>query len=211
MKVNEIFTSIQGETSFAGLPFTFVRLTGCNLLCSYCDTQYAYEEGTEWSIDRVMDEIQQRGISRVVVTGGEPLLQNETPALCSLLSDKDFIVLLETNGSISIKNIDQRVHRILDLKCPGSGMDAHMDFKNINYLTPRDEVKFIISDRSDFQWALAIIKRYNLEQKPNILMSPAHQALHPRELAEWIIQEKLNARLQLQLQKYLWPDKMRGV
>jgi 7-carboxy-7-deazaguanine synthase len=211
MKANEIFTSIQGETSFAGLPFTFVRLTGCNLRCSYCDTQYAYEEGTEWSIDRVMEEIQQRSISRVVVTGGEPLLQNETPVLCSLLSDKGLIVLLETNGSISIKNIDQRVHKILDLKCPGSGMDAHMDFKNLGYLTARDEVKFVISDRSDFQWALTIIKRYNLEQIPNILMSPAHQILHPRELAEWIIQEKLNARLQLQLQKYLWPDELRGV
>jgi len=211
MKINEIFTSIQGETSFAGLPFTFVRLTGCNLRCSYCDTQYAYEEGTERSIDQVLSEIQQRGVSRIVVTGGEPLLQNEIYTLCSQLADRGFIVLIETNGTISIKNIDQRVYRILDLKCPGSGMDAHMDFKNIGYLTARDEVKFVISDRSDFQWALAIIKRYNLEQIPNILMSPAHQALHPRELAEWIIQEKLNARLQLQLQKYIWPDKMRGV
>jgi 7-carboxy-7-deazaguanine synthase len=211
MKINEIFTSIQGETSFAGLPFTFVRLTGCNLRCSYCDTQYAYEEGTERSIDQVLSEIQQRGVSRIVVTGGEPLLQNEIYTLCSQLADRGFIVLIETNGTISIKNIDQRVYRILDLKCPGSGMDAHMDFKNIGYLTARDEVKFVISDRSDFQWALAIIKRYNLEQISNILMSPAHQALHPRELAEWIIQEKLNARLQLQLQKYIWPDKMRGV
>ena len=211
MKINEIFTSIQGETSFAGLPFTFVRLTGCNLRCSYCDTQYAYEEGTERSIDQVLSEIQQRGVSRIVVTGGEPLLQNEIYTLCSQLADRGFIVLIETNGTISIKNIDQRVYRILDLKCPGSGMDAHMDFKNIGYLTARDEVKFVISDRSDFQWALAIIKRYNLEQISNILMSPAHQALHPRELAEWIIQEKLNARLQLQLQKYIWPDKMRDV
>jgi 7-carboxy-7-deazaguanine synthase len=211
MKINEIFTSIQGETSFAGLPFTFVRLTGCNLRCSYCDTQYAYEEGTERSIDQVLSDIQQRGVSRIVVTGGEPLLQNEIYTLCSQLADKGFIVLLETNGSISIKNIDQRVHKILDLKCPGSGMDAHMDFKNIGYLTARDEVKFVISDRSDFQWALAIIKRYNLEQISNVLMSPAHQVRHPRELAEWIIQEKLNARLQLQLQKYIWPDKLRGV
>ena len=211
MKINEIFTSIQGETSFAGLPFTFVRLTGCNLRCSYCDTQYAYEEGTERSIDQVLSEIQQRGVSRIVVTGGEPLLQNEIYTLCSQLADRGFIVLIETNGTISIKNIDQRVYRILDLKCPGSGMDAHMDFKNIGYLTARDEVKYVISDRSDFQWALALIKRYNLEQISNILMSPAHQALHPRELAEWIIQEKLNARLQLQLQKYIWPDKMRGV
>jgi 7-carboxy-7-deazaguanine synthase len=211
MKINEIFTSIQGETSFAGLPFTFVRLTGCNLRCSYCDTPYAYEEGVEWSIDQVLAEIHQKGIARIVLTGGEPLLQNETPTLCSLMAEKGFSVLLETNGSMPIKNIDQRVHRILDLKCPGSGMDAHMDFKNINYLTPRDEVKFVVSDRNDFQWALTIIKRYNLEDRTHILISPAHQLVHPRELAEWIMQEKLNARLQLQLQKYVWPDKMRGV
>jgi 7-carboxy-7-deazaguanine synthase len=211
MKINEIFNSIQGETSFAGLPFTFVRLTGCNLRCSYCDTPYAYEEGVEWSIDQVLAEIHQKGIARIVLTGGEPLLQNETPTLCSLMAEKGFSVLLETNGSMPIKNIDQRVHRILDLKCPGSGMDAHMDFKNINYLTPRDEVKFVVSDRNDFQWALTIIKRYNLEDRTHILISPAHQLVHPRELAEWIMQEKLNARLQLQLQKYVWPDKMRGV
>ena len=211
MKVNEIFTSIQGETSFAGIPFTFVRLTGCNLRCSYCDTKYAYEEGTEWSVEQVVIEIQQRDIPRIAVTGGEPLLQDETNYLCSQLVDRGFIVLLETNGSISIKNIDQRVYRILDLKSPGSGMDAHMDFKNISYLTSRDEVKFVVSDRNDFQWALTIINRYNLEEKTHILMSAANFILHPRELAEWIIQEKLNARLQLQLQKYLWPDRARGV
>ena len=211
MKVNEIFTSIQGETSFAGLPFIFVRLTGCNLRCFYCDTKYAYEEGAEWSVEQVVIEIQQRDIPRIAVTGGEPLLQDETNHLCSQLVDRGFTVLLETNGSISIKNIDQRVCRILDLKCPGSGMDAHMDFKNISYLTSRDEVKFVVSDRNDFQWALTIINRYNLEEKTHILMSTANPILHPRELAEWIIQEKLNARLQLQLQKYLWPDRARGV
>jgi len=211
MKINEIFTSIQGETSFAGLPFTFVRLTGCNLRCSYCDTRYAYDEGADWSIDQILSEIHQRGVCRIVVTGGEPLLQNETSVLCSLLADKGFIVLLETNGSMPIKNIDQRVHRILDLKCPGSGMDAHMDFRNINYLNLLDEVKFVITDRNDFQWALTIIRRYKLADRTHILMSPAHQLLQPRELSEWIIQEKLTARLQIQLQKYLWPDKMRGV
>ena len=211
MKVNEIFTSIQGETSFAGLPFTFVRLTGCNLRCFYCDTKYAYEEGTEYSVEQVVIEIKKRDIPRIAMTGGEPLLQDETNHLCSQLADRGFIVLLETNGSISIKNIDKRVYRILDLKCPGSGMDAHMDFKNISYLTSRDEVKFVVSDRNDFQWALTIIERYNLEERTHILMSTAHPVLNPRELAEWIIQEKLNARLQLQLQKYLWPDRERGV
>jgi 7-carboxy-7-deazaguanine synthase len=127
------------------------------------------------------------------------------------MAEKGFSVLLETNGSMPIKNLDQREHRILDLKCPGSGKDAHMDFKNVNYLTLRDEVKFVLTDRNDFHWALTIIRRYNLEDRAHILMSPAHQLLNPRELAEWIMQEKLNARLQLQLQKYVWPDRMRGV
>jgi len=210
MKINEIFTSIQGETSFAGLPFTFVRLTGCNLRCIYCDTQYAYDEGTEWTIDKILSDIQLRGIPRIVITGGEPLLQNETYSLCAQLLDREYVVLLETNGSVSIKNVDQRVHRILDLKCPASGMDAYMDFKNVNYLTRQDEVKFVISDWNDFQWALSVVERYDLEKIAGILMSPVHQRMRPNELAEWIIQAKINARLQLQLQKYIWPEKHRG-
>lgn len=211
MKINEIFTSIQGETSFAGLPFTFVRLTGCNLRCTYCDTRYAYHEGTEWSIDQIVSEIQQRDVRRIVITGGEPLLQNETCNLCLQLIDRDYVVLLETNGSLSIENVDQRVHRILDLKCPGSGMDAYMDFKNVNYLTRQDEVKFVISDWNDFQWALSVVERYDLEKIAGILMSPVHQIMRPNDLAEWIIQAKINARLQLQLQKYIWPERTRGV
>lgn len=211
MKINEIFTSIQGETSFAGLPFTFVRLTGCNLRCTYCDTRYAYHEGTEWSIDQIVSEIQQRDVPRIVITGGEPLLQNETCNLCLQLIDRDYVVLLETNGSLSIENVDQRVHRILDLKCPGSGMDAYMDFKNVNYLTRQDEVKFVISDWNDFQWALSVVERYDLEKIAGILMSPVHQIMRPNDLAEWIIQAKINARLQLQLQKYIWPERTRGV
>ncbi len=210
MKINEIFTSIQGETSFAGLSFTFVRLTGCNLRCVYCDTQYAYTEGSEWSLDQIIGEVQQRGIPRIVITGGEPLLQNETISLCSQLIAREFVVLLETNGSLSIKNVDQRVHRILDLKCPASGMDAHMDFKNIAYLTPHDEVKFVIADWNDFQWALSIIDRYNLETTAGILMSPVYRRLPLHNLAEWIIQAKIKARLQLQLQKYIWPEQTRG-
>jgi 7-carboxy-7-deazaguanine synthase len=211
MKINEIFTSIQGETSFAGLPFTFVRLTGCNLRCSYCDTQYAYEEGTEYSLDAVVAEINKRVVSRVVITGGEPLLQDESIALCSRLLDTGFTVLLETNGSILIKDVDQRVHRILDLKCPGSGMDTRMDFNNINCLTLRDEVKFVISDRSDFEWALEILKQHEMQGRAHILFSPVSDRLHPQELAEWILQKKLNVRLQLQIHRYIWPDRRRGV
>ena len=211
MKINEIFTSIQGETSFVGLPFTFVRLTGCNLRCSYCDTQYAYEEGTEYSLDAVVAEVNKRAVSRIVITGGEPLLQDETYILCSRLLDAGVTVLLETNGSILIKDVDQRVHRILDLKCPGSGMDKCMNFQNVDYLTVRDEIKFVISDRKDFEWALEILKQHELPGRAHVLFSPVSDRLHPQELAEWILQEKLNVRLQLQIHRYIWPDTLRGV
>jgi len=211
MKISEIFTSIQGETSFVGLPFTFVRLTGCNLRCSYCDTQYAYEEGTEYSLDKVVAEVNKRAVTRVVITGGEPLLQDETCILCSRLLDAGFTVLLETNGSILIKDVDQRVHRILDLKCPGSGMDKCMNLQNVDYLTVRDEIKFVISHREDFEWALEILKQHELQGRAHVLFSPVSDILHPQELAEWILQEKLNVRLQLQIHRYIWPDTLRGV
>lgn len=211
MKISEIFTSIQGETSFVGLPFTFVRLTGCNLRCSYCDTQYAYEEGTEYSLDTVVAEVTKRAVSRVVITGGEPLLQDETYILCSRLLDAEVTVLLETNGSIVIKNVDQRVHRILDLKCPGSGMDKYMNLQNFDYLTVRDEIKFVISDRKDFEWALEILKQHEMQGRAHVLFSPVSDRLHPQKLAEWILQEKLNVRLQLQIHRYIWPDTLRGV
>jgi 7-carboxy-7-deazaguanine synthase len=211
MKINEIFTSIQGETSYVGLPFTFVRLTGCNLRCSYCDTRYAYEEGGDYTPDEVITEVRKRAIQRVVITGGEPLLQDETGMLCSRLLDAGFTVLLETNGSILIKDVDPRVHRILDIKCPGSGMDNCMNFKNIDYLSERDEVKFVITDRKDFTWTLEILTRYALQGRVQILFSPFHEQLPLRELAAWILEEKLNVRMQLQIHRYIWPNIMRGV
>jgi 7-carboxy-7-deazaguanine synthase len=211
MKINEIFTSIQGETSFVGLPFTFVRLSGCNLRCSYCDTQYAYDEGAEYPLDEVMAEVKKRAVSRVVITGGEPLLQDETDMLCSRLLDAGFTVLLETNGSILIKDIDPRVHRILDLKCPGSGMDKFMNLQNVDYLTMRDEVKLVISGRKDFEWALEILEQHELQGRAHVLFSPVYGRLDPQELAAWILKGKLNVRLQLQIHRYIWPDKMRGV
>jgi len=211
MKINEIFTSIQGETSFAGLPFTFVRLTGCNLRCSYCDTQDAYEESSDCSLDEIVTEVKKRSVPQVVITGGEPLLQHETCDLCSRLLSAGFTVLLETNGSILIKDVDPRVHRILDLKCPGSGMDNRMDFRNITYLTTRDEIKFVISHREDFVWALAAIKQHALQGRAHILFSSVYGRLRPAELAAWILEEKLNVRLQLQLHRYIWPDTQRGV
>ena len=211
MKINEIFTSIQGETSYVGLPFTFVRLSGCNLRCSYCDTQYAYEEGTEYLLDTVIEEVTKRAVSRVVITGGEPLLQDETYILCSRLLDAGCTVLLETNGSILIKDVAPRVHRILDLKCPGSGMDKFMNLQNADYLTMRDEIKFVISDRKDFEWASKILQGHQIQGRAHVLFSSVYDRLDPRELAAWILQEKLNVRLQLQIHRYIWPDKMRGV
>lgn len=211
MKINEIFSSIQGETSFAGLPFTFVRLTGCNLRCSYCDTRYAYEEGSDYSLDEVVAEVKKRVVPRVVMTGGEPLLQDETSELCARLLSAGFTVLLETNGSLLIKDLDTQIHRILDIKCPGSGMNQCMDYRNIDYLTERDEVKFVITDRKDFTWALEILTQYKLQGRVQILFSPVYEQLHPRELAAWILQEKLNVRLQLQIHRYIWPDTLRGV
>jgi 7-carboxy-7-deazaguanine synthase len=211
MKVNEIFTSIQGETSFAGLPFTFVRLTGCNLRCTYCDTQYAYEEGKEYSIKVVLSEVSTREFPRVVITGGEPLLQEDTPKLCADLAAKGFTVLLETNGSRSVREIDKRIHKIVDIKCPGSGMHAHMDFSNMNYLQNRDEVKFVVSSRIDFEWAREVTKKYALQKKTNVLFSPAYGVLQPADLAKWILDAKLDVRMQLQLHKYIWPDRDRGV
>lgn len=211
MKICEIFTSIQGETSFAGLPFTFVRLTGCNLRCSYCDTQYAYEEGTEYSLDAVVAEVTKRAVPRVVITGGEPLLQDETCILCSRLLDAGVTVLLETNGSILIKDVDQRAHRILDLKCPGSGMNKYMNLQNVDCLTVRDEIKFVLSHRKDFEWAVEILNQHKMQGRAHVLFSPVPDILHPHELAEWILQEKLNVRLQLQIHRYIWPDTLRGV
>ncbi|MCX5894912.1 MAG: 7-carboxy-7-deazaguanine synthase QueE, partial [Proteobacteria bacterium] len=157
------------------------------------------------------EEVERREIQRVVITGGEPLLQDETYPLSVSLIEKGFSVLLETNGSKPVKDIDRRVHKILDLKCPGSEMSNYMDFRNVSYLTLRDEIKFVISDREDFRWAVAVMKEYNLAGKSHILYSPACNRLSPKTLAEWIIQEKLNVRLQLQIHRYIWPDILRGV
>lgn len=211
MKVNEIFCSIQGETSFGGFPFTFIRLTGCNLRCLYCDTQYAYEEGRDFSVDQIVCEVSKRGLARVAITGGEPLLQEETFLLTTRFLEEDWMVLLETNGSQSIRELDTRIHKILDLKCPGSGMNQYMDFDNLEYLGKRDELKFVICSRTDFEWASDIIAMYGLPGRVSILFSPAYGILRPRDLARWIIEKKLDVRMQLQLHKYIWPRKMKGV
>jgi 7-carboxy-7-deazaguanine synthase len=211
MKISEIFTSIQGESSFSGLPCTFIRMAGCNLRCSYCDTSYALEGGEDLDLDQVMGKVKAAGILLTELTGGEPLLQEESLTLSTLLLNEGYSVLLETNGSLPLDAVDRRVVKIMDLKCPSSGMSDQMEFSNIDYLTKRDEVKFVISDRSDFDWAREVISSYGLLEKCKILISPRSSKLEARTAARWIVEEKLPVRLQLQLHKIIWPGRERGV
>lgn len=210
MKVCEIFTSIQGESSYAGLPCTFIRMTGCNLRCSYCDTTYAYHEGREFSEEDIIREVRRAGISLVEITGGEPLLQKEVFHLIKRLLDEDYKVLIETNGSLSIREVDKRAIVILDIKTPGSGMCEKMDLSNIDNIKGTDEIKFVITGRNDYEWSKAIIYKYNLIAKCHLLLSPAYGLLPSEKLAKWMIEDRLQARLNLQLHKYIFGADERG-
>ena len=213
LRVNEIFYSIQGESSFAGFPCIFVRLTGCNLRCSYCDTQYAYQEGKELSLDVIIKQIEKYRCSLVEITGGEPLIQEETPLLISNLLDKGYRVLLETNGSLDVSMIDRRCVRIIDIKLPGSG-EAHRNFlENLNELHDKDELKFVIGGQNDYVYAKEILNRIpeDLSEKIVINFSPLWGMLEPALLADWILNDRLAVRLNIQLQKIIWPPGMRGV
>ncbi|MDA8140822.1 MAG: radical SAM protein [Desulfobacteraceae bacterium] len=210
--INEIFSSIQGESTFAGLPFLFVRLTGCNLRCRYCDTRYAYEEGSAWEIARILQHLNQFKCRRVTVTGGEPLLQAQTPDLITALLGQAYIVTLETNGSLDISRVDPRCIKILDIKCPSSGMQAHNLEKNWSLLTNEDQVKFVVADQIDFEFARRTTAALPCHIRPgNVLFSPAHGLLAPRLLAQWMMETQVEGRLQIQLHKYIWPDIQRGV
>lgn len=211
MKVNEIFKSIQGESTSAGIPTAFVRLTGCNLRCQWCDTKYAYDEGVDLTVDDVIDKIADFGLKSVEITGGEPLLQEDVYELMDRLLDLGYKVFIETNGSIDLSRVDNRVIKIVDIKCPGSGESGQMYFNNLNYLLKTDEVKFVIKDRGDYEWSKGVIKRFELLEKCSILMSPVLGDIEPRELAEWILEDNLNVRLQIQLHKLIWHPEMRGV
>lgn len=203
MKVCEIFTSIQGESSYSGMPCTFIRLTGCNLRCLYCDTQYAYYEGKEVSEDEIMRKVKDAGIKLVEITGGEPLLQKGVYHLIERLLDEGYKVLIETNGSLCIKEIDRRAVVVLDIKTPGSGMSDKMDFSNLNLLKSIDEIKFVIINRRDYEWSKEIISRHRLMEKCHILLSPAYKILSPEDLAKWMVNDRLGARLNLQLHRYI--------
>ncbi|UCD35298.1 MAG: radical SAM protein [Nitrospiraceae bacterium] len=213
LKINEIFKSIQGESTYAGLPCTFVRLAGCNLRCAYCDTNYAYYDGKELSDEVIVAKIEEYGVKCVEFTGGEPLLQEETPKLLKTLLDRGYNVLVETNGSICIGCLDKRLTLIMDYKTPQSGMSERMRPKNFDFLKPTDQIKFVLMDESDYIWAKDVIKSNKLLDKfENILMSPAYGVLSPKSLVTWVLQDNLPVRVQLQIHKYIWaPDEREGV
>ncbi len=211
MKINEIFYSIQGESSNAGLPCVFVRLTYCNLRCVYCDTEYAFYEGKEMSIDEIIDDVKKYNCKLVEITGGEPLVQEDVHILMTNLCDLGYNVMIETGGSLPIEQIDNRVKIIMDLKTPFSRMEHKNRYENINYLKSEDEVKFVIGNREDYEWSKNIIEKYKLNDRFTILMSPVFSEMENIELAEWILQDKLNVRFQIQLHKYIWHPETRGV
>jgi 7-carboxy-7-deazaguanine synthase len=212
MKVNEVFYSIQGESSFAGRPFAFIRLAECNLRCAYCDTTYAFHESTEIAIPEILGKIEAFPTRFILVTGGEPMLQKSVHELFQQLLGRGYTVLVETGGQISLAAVDPRVHKIMDFKCPSSGMEAHNYYENVRYLTPGDEVKFVVMDRNDFEWSCEIIRRYDLTARvSDVWFSPVHSKVSYADVADWVLKCGLPVRMQLQLHKILWPGIQRGV
>jgi 7-carboxy-7-deazaguanine synthase len=211
MRVTEIFHSIQGESTFAGQPCVFVRLTGCPLRCTWCDTEYAFYGGSGQSIEQILAKVESYGCRLVEVTGGEPLAQPESLTLITRLCERGFDVLIETSGAIDTAAVDARAHVILDVKCPGSGMSDRVHWPNLDRLTGKDEVKFVLTDRSDYDWACHVLAQYELASRCPVLMSPVFGSLDVRQLAEWILADRLPVRLQLQLHKLIWTPDMRGV
>lgn len=211
LRVNEIFHSIQGESTHAGRPCVFVRLTGCNLRCVWCDTAYAFHEGTPLSVDDVVDRVAAYGCDLVELTGGEPLLQPEAIDLMQALVARGLEVLLETGGSLPVEPVPDGVKRIIDVKCPGSGESERNRWENLDALRPGDEVKFVIAAREDYEWAVEVIRTRALVGKASVLLSPVHETLPGSELARWVLADGLRVRVQIQLHKILWPDALRGV
>lgn len=211
MKVNEIFHSIQGETTYAGMVCSFIRLTGCNLRCSYCDTTYAYYEGVEMTPEEVLRRVAEFGTPLVMITGGEPLLSPELNQLIDSLARHNYQTLVETNGSLDIGTIEGEAVKIVDIKCPSSGMSQFIYWDNLKKLTPNDQVKFVIGDREDYKWAKEVIARHQLIEGLPVLFSPVFGKMEPWLLAGWIIEDNLKVRFQLQLHKYIWGPDRRGV
>lgn len=210
LRINEIFYSLQGESTLAGRPCVFVRLTGCQMRCRWCDTEYAFYEGGWRDLDDVLAEVARYGCALVEVTGGEPLLQPGCRPLLAALAEAGYEVMLETGGGLDIAGIDPRVRRIVDVKCPGSGESENNRWENLALLTDRDEVKFVVADRKDYEFTRDVITRHQLAERCPLLVSPVHGELAAAELAAWILEDHLPVRLQLQLHKALWGNQ-RGV
>lgn len=211
LRVNEVFYSLQGESTRAGLPCVLVRLTGCQMRCSWCDTEYAFHEGAWRTVAEVVDEVAGFGCPLVEVTGGEPLLQPGTPTLLSALADGGFEVLLETGGGLDVSGVDPRVRRIVDVKCPGSGEHEANHWPNLDLLRATDELKFVLAGEEDYLWARELVRSRRLAERCPIHFSPVHGRLDPVDLAAWILRDRLPVRLQLQLHKLLWGPTTRGV
>ncbi len=207
MIVSEIFKSIQGESSYAGLPCVFIRLAGCNLKCTWCDTPYARvpEGALELTVEEIVDKARFFDCRLVEITGGEPLLQKDTGRLARAFLDDGFSVLVETNGSISLDGLDGRVVKIVDVKCPSSGHGGSFLMENLNFITPEDEIKFVIGDKADYEYARMFLEECLKDRTAKVLFAPVRPALDPKELAGWILKDCLSVRLQLQIHSYIWP------
>ncbi|MFM1891690.1 MAG: hypothetical protein RLZ44_767 [Pseudomonadota bacterium] len=206
LRITEIFLSLQGESRDAGWPTAFVRLTGCPLRCGYCDTTYAFKGGDWWQLPDVLQRVAELGVRHVCVTGGEPLAQRECPELLTALCDAGYAVSLETSGALDVCGLDPRVVRVMDLKTPASGEMQRNRYENLACLTPRDQVKFVICDAADYAWSREQLEHYRLAERCEVLFSPCHGALAARDLADWIVRDRLPVRFQMQLHKLLWGD-----
>ncbi len=217
LRVTEIFHSIQGESTWAGYPCTFIRLTGCPLRCTWCDTEYAFHGGEKMTLDEIIAKCDEIGTRVVEITGGEPLIHRNAFVLARMLLDRGYTVLVETSGAIDVSPLDPRVHKIMDLKCPGSGEESRNLWSNLDHLTSCDEVKFVIKDRTDYEWARAVVLERGLAEKKargelrEILFSPVWEAVDFSQLAQWILEDKLPVRYQIQLHKVIWGANVPGV
>jgi 7-carboxy-7-deazaguanine synthase len=217
LRITEIFHSIQGESTWAGVPCTFIRITGCPLRCTWCDTEYSFHGGEKYTLDQILDRVEEIGTPVVEITGGEPLIHKNAFRLADLLLERGYIVLVETSGAIDVSPLDPRVHKIMDLKCPGSGEESRNLWSNLEHLTARDEVKFVVQDRADYEWARAAILEHDLDDRVRdgslraLLISPVWDAVDLEDLAAWILEDQLPVRFQIQLHKVIWGANVPGV
>jgi 7-carboxy-7-deazaguanine synthase len=211
MRITEIFYSIQGESTYSGLPCVFIRTTGCNLRCVWCDTEYSFYGGEEMSLEEILAKVAGYDCKLVELTGGEPMLQKEIYELSERLLAHGYTVLMETGGSLDLSKLNPAVIKIMDLKCPGSGEVEQNFWPNLDILQPHDQIKFVIKDRHDYEWAIATMRKHRLEERFHLLISPVFNEMDYRRLAEWLLADGVKARFQVQLHKYIWPPDMRGV